>query len=57
MKGARSVNDVCREQAKSYLKCRMDRNLMAPDSMKNLGFHDNGAESSKDATVEGQKNG
>jgi hypothetical protein len=25
--------------------------------MKNLGFHDNGAESSKDATVEGQKNG
>jgi cytochrome c oxidase assembly protein subunit 19 len=40
MKSARSVNDVCREQAKTYLKCRMDHNLMAPDTMKNLGFHD-----------------
>ncbi|KIW06598.1 hypothetical protein, variant [Verruconis gallopava] len=28
----------CRQQAKAYLQCRMDRNLMAPDEMKNLGF-------------------
>lgn len=26
--------------AKDYLKCRMDRQLMAPDSFKNLGFHE-----------------
>lgn len=28
----------CRELSKAYLQCRMDRNLMAPDEMKNLGF-------------------
>nr|OQO23075.1 hypothetical protein B0A51_09579 [Rachicladosporium sp. CCFEE 5018] len=28
----------CRELSKGYLQCRMERNLMAPDSMKNLGF-------------------
>lgn len=31
-------HDECRLLAKSYLKCRMDNNLMAPDEMKNLGF-------------------
>ncbi|KAK4143286.1 uncharacterized protein C8A04DRAFT_37648 [Dichotomopilus funicola] len=30
--------DECRMLAKSYLGCRMDRNLMAKDSFKNLGF-------------------
>jgi cytochrome c oxidase assembly protein subunit 19 len=40
MKKARNVNDECRGPAKKYLGCRMDHNLMAPDTMKNLGFHD-----------------
>ena len=56
MKSARSVNDVCRDQAKSYLKCRMDRNLMAPDSMKNLGFHEKNDEPSAEAASKAQKN-
>ncbi|TGZ82812.1 hypothetical protein EX30DRAFT_339092 [Ascodesmis nigricans] len=30
----------CRQLAKLYLKCRMERNLMAPDDFKNLGFQD-----------------
>lgn len=39
IKTARGVNSPeCRELSKSYLQCRMDRNLMAPDSMRNLGF-------------------
>lgn len=40
MKKARNVNDECRGPAQKYLSCRMDHNLMAPDTMKNLGFHD-----------------
>jgi cytochrome c oxidase assembly protein subunit 19 len=33
------VNDEeCRIIAKEYLQCRMDRNLMAKDEMKNLGL-------------------
>ncbi|PHH61294.1 hypothetical protein CDD81_524 [Ophiocordyceps australis] len=39
MKKTRGVNeDGCRDLAKSYLACRMDRNLMARDDFKNLGF-------------------
>ncbi|ORY02381.1 cytochrome c oxidase assembly protein COX19 [Clohesyomyces aquaticus] len=35
----RGTNDPeCRLLSKSYLQCRMERNLMAPDSFKNLGF-------------------
>jgi len=30
----------CRLHAKNYLQCRMERNLMAPDEFKNLGFVD-----------------
>ncbi|KZL88149.1 chch domain-containing protein [Colletotrichum incanum] len=42
IKKVRGVNDAeCRDLAKSYLACRMDRNLMAKDEFKNLGF-DNG---------------
>lgn len=41
IKSKRGVNDEeCRQLSKSYLQCRMDRNLMAPDSMRNLGFGD-----------------
>lgn len=39
IKAKRGVNDEeCRQLSKGYLQCRMDRNLMAPDSMRNLGF-------------------
>jgi cytochrome c oxidase assembly protein subunit 19 len=31
-------DDECRMLSKSYLQCRMDNNLMAPDEMKNLGY-------------------
>ncbi|KAF2833486.1 hypothetical protein CC86DRAFT_365375 [Ophiobolus disseminans] len=42
IKSHRGSNDPeCRNLSKSYLSCRMDRNLMAPDSFKNLGFGDN----------------
>lgn len=39
IKKVRGLNDEeCRNLAKSYLGCRMDRNLMARDDFKNLGF-------------------
>ncbi|TAQ87933.1 hypothetical protein B7494_g3746 [Chlorociboria aeruginascens] len=35
----KGTNDPeCRDLAKSYLSCRMERNLMAKDEFKNLGF-------------------
>jgi len=41
MKKVKGMNDpACRHLAKSYLSCRMDRNLMAKDSFKNLGFQE-----------------
>lgn len=37
----RGVNDdECRALSKGYLQCRMEKNLMAVDEMKNLGFAD-----------------
>lgn len=40
IKKVKGVNEGhCRELAKAYLSCRMDRNLMAKDDFKNLGFH------------------
>ncbi|KAK0754033.1 hypothetical protein B0T18DRAFT_398332 [Schizothecium vesticola] len=39
IKKVKGVNEnQCRNLAKSYLNCRMDRNLMARDEDKNLGF-------------------
>lgn len=39
LRAHRGVNDdECRMLSKSYLVCRMERNLMAPDEMKNLGY-------------------
>jgi cytochrome c oxidase assembly protein subunit 19 len=39
LKTARGVNSPeCRELSKGYLSCRMERGLMAPDEMKNLGY-------------------
>jgi len=42
----------CRDIAKSYLTCRMDRNLMAKDEFKNLGFSD---EKESDAAKKNEK--
>ncbi len=37
----RGINDdECRELSKGYLQCRMEKNLMAVDEMKILGFGD-----------------
>ncbi|OCK83078.1 hypothetical protein K432DRAFT_291871 [Lepidopterella palustris CBS 459.81] len=41
LRSHRGTNDPeCRLLSKSYLQCRMENNLMAPDSFKNLGFGD-----------------
>jgi len=41
LRSHRGVNDdECRELSKGYLQCRMEKNLMAVDEMKNLGFAD-----------------
>lgn len=41
IKKVKGVNeDQCRDLAKAYLSCRMDRNLMARDDFKNLGYQD-----------------
>ncbi|KAM3073137.1 Cytochrome c oxidase assembly protein cox19 [Clarireedia jacksonii] len=55
MKRVRGLNDPeCRDLAKAYLACRMDRNLMAKDEFKNLGFADDApATTGKKPGVEG----
>lgn len=41
IRGAKGVNsEECRRLSQGYLNCRMERNLMARDSMRNLGFGD-----------------
>ncbi|OLL23808.1 Cytochrome c oxidase assembly protein COX19 [Neolecta irregularis DAH-3] len=32
------ANPPCRHLAQLYLQCRMDKGLMVPDEMRNLGF-------------------
>jgi cytochrome c oxidase assembly protein subunit 19 len=45
LKKVRGTNyHECRMIAKSYLQCRMERELMARDEMVNLGFGEDGAE-------------
>ncbi|PBP26882.1 CHCH domain-containing protein [Diplocarpon rosae] len=57
IKRVKGMNDPeCRLHAKSYLSCRMDRNLMAKDEFKNLGFgEDKEKEKETSATAEGKK--
>lgn len=62
IKKVKGVNEgQCRDLAKAYLSCRMDRNLMARDDFKNLGYQDPSEDtpSSKapasDATQDGAK--
>ncbi|KAK7745405.1 Cytochrome c oxidase assembly protein cox19 [Cytospora paraplurivora] len=54
IKKVKGVNEnECRELAKSYLSCRMDRNLMAPDDFKNLGFQSPTGDDASSKTVGG----
>ncbi|KAG0649956.1 Cytochrome c oxidase assembly COX19 [Hyphodiscus hymeniophilus] len=56
MKRNKGMNDPeCRNLAKSYLACRMDRNLMAKDEFKNLGFGEEKPVEKKDHGDEGKK--
>ncbi|KAI0484759.1 putative cytochrome c oxidase assembly protein Cox19 [Xylariaceae sp. FL0804] len=45
IKKTRGMNEEqCRGLAKNYLACRMDRNLMARDDFKNLGFQEDSSQ-------------
>ncbi|KAI0804016.1 putative cytochrome c oxidase assembly protein Cox19 [Xylaria sp. FL0064] len=58
IKKVKGVNDEeCRNLAKSYLACRMDRNLMARDDFKNLGFTEEPNASSPTSSPEGARSG
>ncbi|PBP22069.1 CHCH domain-containing protein [Diplocarpon rosae] len=51
------MNDPeCRLHAKSYLACRMDRNLMAKDEFKNLGFGEEKEKEKSAVAAEGTTN-
>lgn len=47
----------CRDLAKAYLACRMDRNLMARDDFKNLGFQPDLNQKQTSSTKDGPKDG
>lgn len=51
--GTNSEN--CRMLAKQYLKCRMDHNLMAPDSFSNLGFASAEQQASEKGNIGGHR--
>ncbi|XP_051877013.1 cytochrome c oxidase assembly protein COX19 [Pristis pectinata] len=40
LKESKFDSSVCREQSMEYLKCRMDRQLMAKEPLEKLGFKD-----------------
>ena len=40
MKENRNQSTRCRIQSRDYLQCRMDKNLMAKEDLKKLGFKD-----------------
>lgn len=42
----KSNNSECRLEAKKYLECRMDNNLMAKEDWSKLGFSDSNIKSS-----------
>lgn len=37
-------SEMCRELSKFYLECRMERNLMARQDLKTLGFKEDGSQ-------------
>eukprot|EP00095_Tigriopus_kingsejongensis_P000151 snap_masked-scaffold188_size271682-processed-gene-1.12 protein:Tk00151 transcript:snap_masked-scaffold188_size271682-processed-gene-1.12-mRNA-1 annotation:"cytochrome c oxidase assembly protein cox19-like" len=36
----KNSNSLCRALSKEYLECRMEKGLMAPETLKNLGYSD-----------------
>ena len=38
LRANKGVATACRPQSLEYLKCRMDKGLMAPESLEGLGF-------------------
>jgi cytochrome c oxidase assembly protein subunit 19 len=38
--GNKTESTKCRDEAKSYLKCRMDKQLMNKQDLESLGFKD-----------------
>lgn len=40
LKENRNDNSACRLEAKNYLNCRMEKNLMKKESLENLGYRD-----------------
>ena len=56
LRSHKGVNDTeCRMLSKAYLQCRMERNLMAPDEMRNLGYAEEEGQmaAGKDGTMAG----
>ena len=43
----KNLNSSCRQESKEYLGCRMDKNLMAKEDWKYLGYSENGDEKKK----------
>jgi cytochrome c oxidase assembly protein subunit 19 len=40
IKSVKGMNDQCREEAKGYLACRMEKGLMKEEEMTVLGFQE-----------------
>ncbi|XP_014254394.2 cytochrome c oxidase assembly protein COX19 [Cimex lectularius] len=40
LRESKDINTKCRKEAKDYLSCRMDNNLMAKEEWSKLGFKD-----------------
>lgn len=40
LRNNKNTNTSCRDEAKEYLQCRMDNNLMAKEDWAKLGFTD-----------------
>lgn len=51
--------DKCTTLSKAYLECRMSKELMAKEDLKNLGFRERSTErgGARDATVEARRDG
>lgn len=44
LRSCNNDNSKCRDQAKEYLSCRMDKNLMAKEDWEYLGFENDSVE-------------
>ncbi len=55
LKSHKHDNLACKENAKIYLQCRMDKNLMARDTLENLGFSENDKVTEERKTIVAEK--